>query len=215
MATVGETINGALRKIGVLAAGRQPRAADQADTLATLVGMYRQWINNGTFGRLHDVIPLQSFTAQPNTHVYRNSLAVTTISLPELVVGCPQIWCCESWRWFDGIYPNEPSPYGRVSTTPRDASVIVISDGPTKATAEFLYDGHRKEWCSVHNLTLTDEAPFSQRDAKGLESVLALQIVDEFAGQIGQMTTGMATQFMSALANRQASRRVEVAGEYF
>jgi hypothetical protein len=82
-------------KIGVLAAGRQPRAADQADTLATLVGMYRQWINNGTFGRLRDVIPLQSFTAQPNTHVYRNSLAVTTISLPELVVGCPQVWCCE------------------------------------------------------------------------------------------------------------------------
>jgi hypothetical protein len=217
MATVGDTINGALRKIGVLAAGRQPRAADQADTLATLQGMYRQWINNGTFGRLRDVVPITSITAAPNTRIYRNSYDVVTISLPELVSGCSQVWNCLRWGWDEGIYPTEPSPYSQIAnaTTPRDASVVVISDAPTKVTSEFMYDGQRKEWISVYDLALTDEAPFSHRDPKGLESVLALQIVDEFAGQVGQMTTAMATQFMAALANRSSSPRVEVAGEYF
>jgi hypothetical protein len=217
MATVSDTINGALRKIGVLAAGRSPRAADQADTLATLRGMYRQWINNGTFGRLRDVIPLQDFVAYPNSRVYRNSLAVTTITLPELVSGYSQVWNCNRWGWDEGIYPTEITPQQRLTsaTTPRDATVVVLSDGITRSTVDFIYDGHTKEWRSIYDLALTDEAPFSFRDPKGLECVLALQIVDEFAGQVGQMTTAMATQFMASLCSRNSSPRVEVAGEYF
>lgn len=220
MATVGDTISGALRKIGVLAAGRQPRTADQADTLATLQGMYRQWISNGTFGRLRDVVPLTSYIASPNERVYRNSYAVTTITLPELVRG---VW----WVWDPsrgpGLYQQEQTAYpingvGAVRydvTTPRDASIIVINDSPSKTTAEFVYDGHIKEWRSIAGLTLADEAPFSYRDPKGLESVLALQIVDEFAGQVGQMTVGMARQFMSSLNMRYSSPAVGVVGVYY
>jgi hypothetical protein len=217
MATVSDTINGALRKIGVLAAGRSPRPADQADTLATLRGMYRQWINNGTFGRLRDVVPLTDYIALPNERVYRDVGAVTSVTLPELVSGWWQVWDCNRWGWDEGIYPTEVTPQQRRTdaTTPRDASVVVVNDAVTRKTVDFIYDGHTKEWRSIYDLGLSDEAPFSFRDPKGLESVLALQIVDEFAGQVGQMTTAMATQFMASLASRQSFHRAEVGGEYF
>jgi hypothetical protein len=185
----------------------------------TLQGIYRQWISNGTFGRLRDVVPLTSYVASPNERVYRNSFAVTSITLPELVTG---VW----WTWNpsrgEGLYQQEQTAYpingiGAVrydATTPRDASVVVVNDSPSKTTQEFIYDGHIKEWRSIAGLALADEAPFSQRDPKGLESVLALQVVDEFAGQAGQATVAMARQFMAALNNRYSSPSVGVAGVY-
>lgn len=218
MSTVHDTVSGALRKIGVLAAGREPRAADQADTLATLQGLYRQWISSGTFGRLRDVVPLSNYIASPNERVYRNSLAVTTITLPELVTGVWWVWDTSRRSLYEQeqtAYPQNPVGATRWdATTPRDASAIIINDAVTKNTAEFLYDGHTKEWRSIYDLALTDEAPFSFRDPKGLESVLALQIVDEFAAQIGQVTSAMAMQFLSSLNNRFSSPRQEVFGVY-
>jgi hypothetical protein len=217
MATVSDTINGALRKIGVLAAGRSPRAADQADTLATLRGMYRQWINNGTFGRLRDVIPLQDFVAYPNSRVYRDSAPLRRSRCPNLSRATRRSGTAIGGAGTKAsIRPRlRPSSGVTSATTPRDASVVVLNDAVTRSTVDFIYDGHTKEWRSIYDLALTDEAPFSFRDPKGLECVLALQIVDEFAGQVGQMTTAMATQFMASLASRQSSPRVEVAGEYF
>ena len=56
MASCRHVINGALRKLGRLGGGREPRTADAADALAALQGLYLSWIASGAFGRLRDVI---------------------------------------------------------------------------------------------------------------------------------------------------------------
>lgn len=212
MASVRDTINGALRKIGRLAAGREPRTADQQDALSALVGMYRAWINNGSFGRLDDVIPRADYTARPNQRVFRNSYDVLQISLPETVLG----W----WRW-DCLaqtlsYVDEPDRPGNLAyaVTPSDLSVVVISDALLGTTADFIYDGHTKRWQSLYDLALNDEAPLSFRDPKGLESALATQIVDEFGGDLPQMTARMAATFQSSLATRFSMPREQAVGVY-
>lgn len=91
-------VNGALRKIGRLGAGREPRAVDSTDTLAALQGMYFSWIATGAFGRLQDVIPVTDYVARCGERIFRNQSQVSSITLPETVSRW-QWWDCDRWGW--------------------------------------------------------------------------------------------------------------------
>ncbi len=79
------TVNSALRKLGVLAAGREARSVDLDDGFDALKGMYRQLITNGAFGKLRDVIPVADYTACGNERIFRNTEDVVSITLPETI----------------------------------------------------------------------------------------------------------------------------------
>jgi hypothetical protein len=211
MASVRDTVSGALRKCGVLGAGREPRLADQQDAFSSLQGLYRQWINNGTFGRLHDVIPLSDYTARPGQRVFRNNAAVTQITLPETLA---RTWwdCCACELHYDTELYQSSTMWD--AQTPMDCGVVVISDAFTGQTVDFVYDGHIKKWTALHNLTLDSEAPLSWRDPKGLEAALATQIADEYGRELGPLTMRMAGIYQSALAQRFSSPAQSACGVY-
>jgi len=96
MATSRQVINGALRKIGVLGAGREARTNDAQDALEALRDTYQWLISSGAFGRLRDVVPQSNYTACGNERIFRNESNVTTITLPE-TVPVYVTWCGDSW----------------------------------------------------------------------------------------------------------------------
>lgn len=213
MATARDITNGALRKIGKLAGGREPRTQDASDALEALRGLYRQLINSGAFGRLRDVVPTgAAYTAGENERVFRNSDATLEITLPELVrrdQPCGPLPYDEEEAYYpNGIVDNAMRP-------PRDCSVVAISDAFTAQTVHYIYDGQQRLWTSIDGLALTDTAPLSDRDPEGLKSLLAMQIVDEFGGQLGEMTTRQGMNFQTALITRFSSPAMVGRTEYF
>lgn len=198
-----QTVNSALRKIGVLAAGREARAVDLDDGFDALKGLYRQLITNGTFGRLRDVIPIADYTAYENERIFRNTEDVVSITLPQTL---------RNWEfWFGygifGIYPNEYVPPADDALTqdvrtPRDCAVVSIINALDGMVMDFIYDGHTKSWTGIYALTLDDDAPLSFRDPQGLCALLATQIADEYGREIGPTTFRQAASFQSGLTNR-------------
>src|SRR5690606_38356892 len=208
-----DIVNGALRKIGKLAGGREPRTQDSQDALEALRGLYRQLINSGAFGRLRDVVPTGSeYTAGVNERIFRNSDATSEIKLPELVrrdIPCgPLPYDDEPGYYPDGKIDNAMRP-------PRDCAVVVISDAFCGQTFEYIYDGQQRLWVSLYGLELESAAPLSLRDPEGLKSLLATQIVDEFGGQLGEMTVRQAMNFQTALITRFSSPASVGMTEYF
>lgn len=197
MATCREVVEGALRKLGKLGAGRSARAPDLNDGFDSLVALYRSFINDGAFGHLRDVTPLSDYTAGENERIFRNSASVTSITLPELVPDC---WYGSPWEYGSRWVP--PGSEVSADRPPRDCSVVVISDTDSGLTNEYIFDGQQKLWVDLSNLTLDSEAPLSRRDFDGLKAKLAMQIADEYGGQIGQVTANLANRFQSALVNR-------------
>ena len=200
MATCRDIVNGALRKIGKLAGGREPRTQDSTDALEALRGLYRQLITSGAFGRLRDVVPTgTSYTAGENERIFRNSDATISIDLPELVRRddpCRPLPYDEEEAYYpNGVIDNAMRP-------PRDCSIVAISDAFTAQTVHYIYDGQQRLWTSLDDLALDAAAPLSDRDPEGLKSLLAMQIVDEFGGQLGEMTTRQGMNFQGALITR-------------
>ena len=213
MATARDITNGALRKIGKLAGGREPRTQDASDALEALRGLYRQLINSGAFGRLRDVVPTgAAYTAGENERVFRNSDVTLTIDLPELVrrdLPCGPLPYDEE----EAYYPN--SVIDNAMRPPRDCSVVVISDAFTAQTVHYIYDGQQRLWTPIDGLELDSVAPLSFRDPEGLKCLLATQINDEFGGQLGEMTMRMSANFQTALVTRFSSPAMIGRTEYF
>lgn len=212
MASVRAIVNGALRKLGKLAGGREPRTQDSTDALEALQGLYRSLINSGAFGRLYDVIPTgASYTAGENQRIFRNSDVTLEITLPETVSRD----CCGP-RPYDeecAVYPT--SPTDRNVRPPRDCSVVVVVDAFSGDVVEYIYDGHLKQWQALYGLTLDAEAPLSYRDAEGLKCLLATIIMDEFGGELGAMSVQMANQFKTALVSRYSMPATVGVSAYF
>ncbi len=207
-----DVVNGALRKLGRLGAGREPRVADQTDALTALKGVYTSFIAAGTFGRINDVAPLGvEFTADRAWHVYRESDATLTVTLPENQVYDEDLGDAAEYgsRWVPPAY--SASLGGRA---PRDGTVVRITDDVTGITKDFLFDGDYRAWVSIGDLQLDDEAPLSRRNAEGLRGYLATQVADEFGADVGPSTIMLAKQFAGQLAQGWSRPRTQVLAEY-
>jgi hypothetical protein len=206
-------VNSSLRKLGVLASGREARTVDRDDAFQQLKDVYRQLIAQGTFGRLRDVIPLTDYTAFGNERIFRNSSATLAITLPETVANY------EFWndRYIFGIYPNEPSQTQTAldRTTPRDCSVVSIIDAFLPGEFSFIYDGQLKLWQGIYDLEITSEAPLSFRDPQGLSAYLAVQMADETSGTLGPSTLRQAQWFVMNVASRFSAPSETIQGVYF
>ena len=222
-------VNTALRKLGVLASGRDARPADAIDALDVLRGLYGSWIASGAFGRLHDVVPTgSSYVTQGNERIFRESKSSLEVTLPALV-------STESYRDYGreriGYYgtvvtvatddvtgdatitvaPSQPIGY---ATPPSDGAAVVISDKIGGETRSWLYDGTSKRWEAVDDLTLDSEAPRSLGDPQGLAACLAMEISDQFSGTLNAITVQQAARYKSAIANGYGFDRQPVPGVY-
>lgn len=207
-----DVVKGALRKLGRLAAGREPRPADLQDGMEALRGLYRQWISLGTFGALRDVIPTGTeYTAGENERVFRNGAGAINVTLPDTVLdNCFGDPCDYGSRWV----PPGRDARNRASRPVRDCSIVVIQDQATGITLEFLYDGNAGGWIQLAELTDTDTAPLSFRDPQGLQAALAVAIEGEFGGNLTAGTIRQAQMLNYALTHRFSSVRPSAHVEY-
>lgn len=228
MATCRATVNTALRKLGRLAAGREPRQADAQDALDALRGLYTAWVSSGAFGRLCDVVPTgTSYTATGNERVFRTKgVDALSVNLPELVADG---WVNDFGRdapYYgttvtisdDGdtttvtVAPSQPLGYCK---PPRDGAVVSISDAVCGQTKSYLYDGTIKKWQGLDDLALDAEAPRSSADPQGLAACLAVEIADQFGVEVMPATLAQASRFKSAMVNRFSMPRQMVPGVYY
>lgn len=211
MATCRDIVNGALRKIGKLAGGREPRVQDSTDALDALRSLYGYLVNSGAFGRANDVVPTgAAYVAGENERIFRNNDVTTSITLPEMVRrdSCPRSYPDEI-----AVYPTDT--VNRDMRPPRDCAFVAVQDAFTGQTVEYLYDSQIKKWTPIRNLALDDQAPMSERDGDGLKCLLATRISDEFGGTLGDMTVRQAGQFTQSLITRFSSPATVGRTEFF
>lgn len=227
MATARAIVNGALRKLGRLGAGREPRIPDQTDTLAALQALYGAWIAAGAFGRILDVVPTgTNYIARGNERILRTSADTLSVTLPELVSDAGFNDYGWDRRGYYGtvitittqgsdtiVDVQSAQPIGRVEP-PRDGSVVIITDREGGETGTWIYDGTIKRWQAVHLLQLDSEAPRSAADPEGLSAALALELADTFGAEVGPTTQRQAARFHTAMTHRFGMRREPVMGVY-
>lgn len=243
MATCRQTVNLALRKLGRLAAGREPRQADAQDALDALRSLYTAWIVGGAFGRLRDVCPTGGeYVASGNERVFRTSSSTFTVKLPEVIGNgyqstyLPLVTQVEDGTTVTVDYNINQSHYTSViiddqgefvvidladggsslncCTPPRDGAPVVVSDSVCGNTLSFLYDGSIKKWQGVDSLDLDSEAPRSVMDPQGLASCLAVEISDQFGVDPPAATQLQAARFKMAMTSRFSMPRSQAVGVY-
>jgi hypothetical protein len=78
MATCRDIITRALQVSGIVALGRDPRAAESVFGLEVLQGLYDQWATSGMFGRLTDTYQTTDYTAKEWERVIAPSAITVT-----------------------------------------------------------------------------------------------------------------------------------------
>lgn len=203
MATCRDIATRALRKLGVVAAGRDPRQVDLDSALAALDGLYRMLISAGTFGRLRDVTPLTDYHAQGMERVNRRHMECQRVYLPAMVADDP-VWCdpcVYGARWVP------PAAVAVGAEPPRDCAIVVINDVFSGTETTWIFDGQGHQWQRIGAFDLDGNAPVSWRDPEGLACLLARELSDEYGAGIGPQTERRAGEFRSALAYRWSSPR--------
>lgn len=227
MASVRHVVNTALRRLGRLGAGREPRVADTAECLSTLEGLYSNWVASGAFGRLREVTPRATeYVAYGCERILRRDGAELSVTLPLVVpdgavcdYGFPVI------RGYAGtqitvtqtgetvVVNVEPAEHvdGR---RPRDGTPVVIHDEATGLQQAWLFDGASARWQGIDRLQLDQEAPRSTADPEGLAACLAVEVSDTFGAEVGPATVRAAQRYTQAMTHRYGFRSETVAGVY-
>ncbi len=220
-------MNTALRAIGVLGAGREPRTADATDALNALRNLYPAWVASGAFGRIEDIVPTgTTYVSSGQERIFRLGPNPLSVTLPTLVGDDGREDYGRRSRYYGTIIEITTSgnvttvdvrtsqPIGQ-ATPPRDGSVVVISDEVGGETRHWIYDGTTKRWQSPEAmLTLDDDAPRST-DYLGLAACLVMEIADNYGRDVGALTLRQARRYEAALTQRLGMRREAVAGVFF
>lgn len=237
MAKVRAVITGALRKLSIVGGVGRRTPSDQefADILPIMLGMYRNLITGGTFGRLRDIIPYGDMIAGENQRVFRRYNEQQEILLPDVVSWCGSCGYVGCDIPVPTVFsPSVPSTdygtkrYGYHDLTGRravrDNAIVTIVDEFTGEIFEAIYDGQRKLWFTLSDLdtgeeldpsnewsvkrlndALNLEAPLSHRDMNGLVCLLATLIADDFGAEITTMIDKQATLFKIGLVSNYSN----------
>jgi hypothetical protein len=220
--TVRQIVRGALKKLGVLAIGREPTAAQAQDALEVLQGLYRELVGLGVFGRLVDVlVKTDTYSAREQERVVcNNSGGGVTVTLPveitqSLLVSQPYYrsysdpWATD-WDYGHGGFSPEPLP-----RPPRDGACIVVVDVNSDFEKYYLYDANRAFWVLLDGLTLDNNAPLSGRYQNGLMAVLAMRMAAPFGVEPSPVLQGEANAFRYSISMKSDRSRRETVAEYF
>lgn len=149
--TILDTGKTAMRRLGVLARGRDPKGSESADFLAAFQGMLDHMAATEAFGPLTNVLTSGAYEAGENERV----TGAISVTLPATVT--------------DTCTGEERSP--------KDRSIVIVAGTPET----HIYDADLASWVSIRSLVLTDTTPLSSRYAEGLACMLAVQIAPEFS----------------------------------
>jgi len=219
--TVRQIVRGALKKLGVLAIGREPTAAEAQDALEALQGLYRELVGLGVFGRLVDVlVKTDTYNAREQERVVCDLQGGVTVTLPEtitqsLLVSQPYYrsysdpWATD-WDYGHGGFSPEPLP-----RPPRDGACIVIADVYSDCEEYYVYDANRAYWVRLDGLTLDTQAPLSGRYQNGLTAVLAMRLAAPFGVEPSPVLQGEANAFRYSISMKNDRSRRETVAEYF
>jgi hypothetical protein len=187
MTTIRETVRSALRKVGALTRGAEPSSSQARDGLEAFQSLLLEWVDNGKFGRLTNVIASADYEASEQERVVSGGF---TITLPDTVVD-------------DDTGETRP---------PKDLSLVVVVTAGAAPQVN-LYDADRGEWVRLDTLEVADDAPLAGRGSDGLASCLAKRLAEEYGPPLGAQSEAAAAQFMSNLTHRR--RDSTTAAEYF
>jgi hypothetical protein len=186
--TVRDLIKTGMRKAGVLASGRDPKAAELADGLDVVQGVYDGWALGGMFGRLTEVIATEDYEAKEGERV--RAEAGVTITLPTIITEC-----------------------GEDDRPPRDlATIVVVQDAAPQVN---VYDAFVGAWVRLDSLTVDSVPPLMQRDRDGLGCCVGVAFADEFGGPVGAATQSKAASFKLSLSARTGNAYRPSAPEFF
>lgn len=197
MATVRAIVKGAMKKLSVLAIGREPTAAQAADGLTILQSLYREWVGLGVFGRLTDVlVTSESYDARENERVVvDNSGVLVTVNLPETIT---QELCGSGGGPYD--YGRGCGPYETLPRPVRDGSLIVVADINSSCEEYYIYEANVARWVLLDDLTLDSEAPLSKRYEDGLKAALASRFASYFAMEVPPSIAAQTNTFEHAIS---------------
>lgn len=186
MVTCRDIITRALRKARVYAAGETPSDDDMTDGLDELQNLYEQWISNGMFGRLSDVLTNDDYEAAPNERVTITAGAVT---IPTTI---------------DDDGTDFP---------PFDMAAVEVVDTAAETVTRYLYANGA--WVEISGLGLDDEAPLAHRGRSGLAACLALSLAEEFGAEVGAGVVRQAASFKTGLSLKYGGDAQRTAPDYF
>jgi hypothetical protein len=180
MATCRDIITGALRMVGVISIGRDPRASEASDAMIALQSLYDGWFFSGMFGRLNDIYASTNMTALEGQRITAENAQILIPSK------------------FEGRAPYDLS------------AITVITE---QGQFNFVHSGGKWETCS--GLELGSYAPLSSRGQRGLSSVLAASLCEDYGAIIGPMQMREAAGFRTSLSLRQGSTNPPYVVSYF
>lgn len=187
MPTCRDIITRALRKVRVYAAGEDPSSDDMTDGLDELQNLYEQWISNGMFGRLEDVLTDDDYETEPNQRVI--ATGSPTITIPTEIEGDEE------------------------TTTPFDTAALEVVDVDAVTVTRYIYENGA--WVEISGLALDDEAPLAGKGRGGLSACLALAYAEEFGAEVGPGVARQAAAFKTGLSLKLGSSAQRTAPEYF
>jgi len=132
MATCRDIVTRALQMSGIVALGRDPKAAETEAGMVSLQSLYDEWVMGGMFGRLTDVYKTEAYTANEGERVHG-----ATVTLPDPITNdgdarAPRQFACivvvdggaatnhvyfdGDWRTVSGLALGDDAPFATIST---------------------------------------------------------------------------------------------------
>lgn len=188
MATCLEIITYAMRQARILGMGKDPKAAESEEGMVALQSLYDEWRTGGMFGQLEDVYLDSDDTAEEGKRYYTDGY---TLTVP-------------TSEYVDSLGDTRQ---------PRDLAMYESFDGTTQ-TAK-LYD--RTEWVDLLNLSESDVAPLSGRNAYGLAACLSTSggFISAFGAEPSQSTIALARHFLRNVMSKIGSTQDRSTADYF
>lgn len=211
-----------LRKLFVLASGREPTGSQAQDALDALLSIYKEFVGQGVFGRLNPVIITAStYSARENERVVCNNASGVTVTLPDTItldllretpyyLSYDDLGTTASGYDYGRGYPTEVIP-----RPPRDGAIITVTDLFSTLDLTWIYDGPGARWISIDSLTLSDIAPLTGRYANGLAAILAVRLAPEWSVTPSPLVLSEANSGRSMLSARYDRQYRPVVASYF
>lgn len=210
--TVRAVAAGAMKKLSVLAAGRSPTGDQGQDALDILQALYKEFVGQGVFGKIYDTLVTgATYTAHENERCVCNRSAGVTVTLPDTIT----IEFPTTIGFVNGSTDyGWGNSYTATPRTPRDGSVIAITDLFSTLDLTYIYDAPNSRWTSIDSLTLDSVAPLSGRYGEGLKAILAVRWAPNFNIEPQRAVIGQANSAHSMLSHRYDRPYRAVAGQY-
>lgn len=193
--TCRDLIRATLRKLGVIAVGKEPSAAMAQAGLEELQSTYDRLVSEGRLGRLTDVLATSSpYTAKAGQRIAYSGSGDLTVTLPAT----------------EEYLDNETAPEDGDQSyrKPLDLAPIVLEGGST-----YIYDAGA--WREINGLGLSDEAPLAGRYRSWLIGELAIRLADEYGVSVPPSCLLDASMGRASLAMKLSAAQRPAEVSYF